>query len=96
MRKGYWIVSVDVLDQDAFGEYAARTPVALAKFGGRFLCRAGAYEVGEGKARSRNSIIEFPTYQDALSCWNSSEYQEARSYRIGAAEIDIVIVEGCE
>lgn len=94
MSKGYWIVHADVSDVEKFKEYASRTPTAIAKFGGKFLVRAGKYEVAEGCARSRNTIIEFPSYESALACWDSAEYQDAKAYRIGGAELDIVIVEG--
>ncbi len=94
MSKGYWIVRADVSDMEKFKEYAARTPAAVEKFGGKFIARAGKYEVVEGSARSRNTLIEFPSYDAAVACWNSADYQGAKTYRIGGAELDVVIVEG--
>jgi uncharacterized protein (DUF1330 family) len=94
MSKGYWIVRADVSDMEKFKEYAARTPAAIEKFGGKFIARAGKFEVVEGGTRSRNTLIEFPSYDSALACWDSPEYQEAKTYRIGGAELDIVILEG--
>jgi len=95
MNKGYWIVRVDITDKDGFLRYVKENPVALEKYGAKFLARAGTFEVPEGTTRSRNTIVAFPSYQTALDCWNSKEYQKAKSYRENAAEIDIVIVEGC-
>lgn len=95
MSKGYWIIRLDVIASEPFGEYIKRTPEAITKYGGKFLARAGKHECVEGVARSRNSIIEFPSYQAAMDCWNSLEYQSARDFRLGAAEMDIVLVEGC-
>lgn len=94
MSNGYWIVRADVTDMEKFKEYASRTPAAVEKFGGKFLARGGKYEVVEGSTRSRNTIIEFPSYESALACWDSAEYQDAKTYRIGGAELDVVIVEG--
>lgn len=94
MNKGYWIVKADVMDQEKFLTYVSKTPAALHKYGGQFLARAGRYELVEGSTRSRNTIIEFPSFDMAMACWNSEEYQEAKRYRLGAAELDIVIVEG--
>lgn len=94
MSKGYWIVKADVSNQEQFLEYAKRTPKALEKYGGKFLARAGKYQVAEGSTRSRNTIIEFPSFELAVECWDSAEYQDAKSYREGAAEMDIIIVEG--
>lgn len=95
MNKGYWIVSVDISDTEKFSAYASKTPNILAKFGGRFLARAGQFEVAEGNARSRNALIEFPSYQAAVDCWNSEEYQNVKLIRVGGAEMDIIILEGC-
>lgn len=94
MNKGYWIVRADVSDQDKFGEYAIRTTEAVAKFNGKFLVRAGNYECVEGTTRSRNTIIEFPSFKAAMDCWRSTEYKDAKLCRVGAAELDIVVVEG--
>lgn len=94
MNKGYWIVRADIISPERFSDYASRTPAALEKYGGKFLVRAGAYECVEGSTRSRNTIIEFPSYKLALECWNSPEYNQAKSFRMGAAELDIVIIEG--
>ena len=48
----------------------------------------------EGDGRPRNVVIEFPSYDDALACYNSEEYLGARKHRLGAGEAEIVIVEG--
>lgn len=94
MRKGYWIVRVDITEPEPFKAYATANSEALKKYGARFLVRAGAFNVAEGATRARNTIVEFPSYQAALDCWNSPEYQSARSLRLNAAEIDLIIVEG--
>jgi uncharacterized protein (DUF1330 family) len=74
----------------------ASNGIALEKHGARFLARAGRQEVLEGSSRSRNTVVEFPSYQAALDCWNSPEYQAARQHRLGAADFDLVVLEGCE
>ena len=48
----------------------------------------------KGKEYSRNVIIEFPSLDQAIACYNSPEYQEARSFQEGAAEREICVVEG--
>jgi uncharacterized protein (DUF1330 family) len=93
--KGYWIVHADVSDMEQFQAYIAANRAAFRKFGARFLARAGRFEVPEGTTRSRNTIVEFPTYQAALDCWHSPEYQTAMKLRLPASTLDIVIVEGC-
>lgn len=94
MSKGYWIVRVDITDQEQFKKYTVANAEAFKKYGARFLARAGQYTVPEGTTRSRNTIVEFPSYQAALDCWNSPEYQAALKHRQSASAIDLVIVEG--
>jgi len=96
MKKGYWIVHVDVTNLDAFKLYVEANGKAFAKHGGTFLARAGQSKVVEGSTRARNTILEFPSYQAALDCWNSPEYQAAKKLRDGASDIDLIIVEGVE
>ena len=94
MAKGYWILGIDVTQPEPFMAYASQTSPTLQKYGGQFLVRAGTFQCVEGKARSRNTIIEFPSYQAALDCWNSAEYQALAKLREGACEIDLVVIEG--
>ena len=44
--------------------------------------------------RERHVVIEFPSYQAALDCYNSPEYQAARTFRTEAGIATIVLVEG--
>jgi uncharacterized protein (DUF1330 family) len=96
MAKGYWIVRVDVADQERYKAYVAANAAPLSKYGARFLVRAGRFENPEGTSRARNAVIEFPTYQAALECWTSPEYQEAIKLRLPVSTIDLIVVEGYE
>ena len=96
MPKGLWIGRVDVHDPDNYKNYVAANGTAFAKFGGRFLVRGGAFESVIGEARSRNVVIEFPSYQAALDCWASEEYQAARALQKGGAGMELIIIEGYE
>ena len=94
MAKGYWVVRVDVKDPEAYKRYIAANGPAFAKFGARFLVRAGRHETLEGASRARNVVIEFPSYEAALACWHSPEYQEVLKLRRGASEADLLVIEG--
>lgn len=96
MAKGYWIARVDVADLDQYKKYVAANALPLKQYGAKFLVRAGAFETLEGSSRSRNVVIEFPTYQMALDCYRSAEYQEALKIRLPVAKGDLVIIEGYE
>jgi uncharacterized protein (DUF1330 family) len=94
MSKGYWVARVDVTDPERYKAYVAANAEPLKKYGARFLVRAGAFENPEGSSRSRNVVIEFPSYQAALDCWKSTEYQEAIKLRLPVSTVDLVIIEG--
>ncbi len=94
MPRGYWIARVDVTDTEHYRNYIAANAAAFARFDGRFLVRGGEFSLVEGKARARNAIIEFPSYEAALACWHSPEYKDAKARRDGHCEIDLVIIRG--
>jgi uncharacterized protein (DUF1330 family) len=94
VAKGYWIVRVDVSDPEQYKAYVSANAEPLRRHGARFLVRGGRFENPEGASRSRNVVIEFPTYQAAVDCWNSADYQKAIELRRLAATLDLVIIEG--
>jgi uncharacterized protein (DUF1330 family) len=96
MPKGYWIVRADITDQNKYLEYVAANAEPFKKYGARFLARAGQFENPEGTSRTRNAVIEFPSYQAALDCWHSPEYQAAIKLRKPVSTMDLVIIEGYE
>ncbi len=96
MPKGYWIARVDVADPEVYKAYVAANAEPLRAHGGRFLVRGGEFENPEGSSRSRNVVIEFPSYAAALACWRSPAYQAAIQLRQAASTVDVVIIEGYE
>lgn len=94
MAKGYWVAHVDVRDPDTYAGYRDANAVAFAKYGARFLVRGGDYETREGAVRDRTVVIEFPSYEDALACFDSPEYQAAKAIRDPVATSDLVIIKG--
>ena len=94
MPKGYVISRVDVKDPEAYARYVAAATKAIAAHGGRPLARGGRYEALEGKARARNVVLEFDSYEAARAYFHSAEYQAERALREGAAEMEMVLVEG--
>ena len=94
MAKGYWIVRVDISDMEGYKSYIAANAEPLGRFGAKFLVRGGRYENPEGSSRERNAVIEFPSYQAAIDCWHSPDYQAALQLRAPVSTADLVIVEG--
>jgi uncharacterized protein (DUF1330 family) len=97
--KGYVVSRVDVTDPDAYARYAAATTKVIAAHGGRALARGGRHEALEGKARARNVVLEFDSYEVARAIstppsirrraryarWR--EYEMAKGYWIAHVEV---------
>ena len=96
MPKAYWIARVDVRDPETYKSYVETAKPAFERYNAKFLARGGRTEVLEGKARARNVIIEFPSMEEALACYNSPEYTAARAIRQALSEGEFVLVEGVE
>ncbi|MGF1657827.1 MAG: DUF1330 domain-containing protein [Rubrimonas sp.] len=94
MAKGYVIARIDVDDPEAYALYTARTPEAIAAFGGRFLVRGGAQRAAEGAARGRQVVIEFPDYAAACAFYDSDAYRAILPFAWAASTRDLVLVEG--
>ena len=94
MAKGYWIVRIDISDPEKYKAYVAANAEPLRKHGARFLVRGGPFQPVEGGSRARNAVVEFPSYQAAIDCWKSSEYQRAIALRKDAATADLIVIEG--
>ena len=94
MAKGYWIAHVTVNNAENYPKYLAAAKPAFEKYGARFLARGGRYEAIEGPARPRNVIIEFDSFEQALACYRSPEYQIAAAIRQANADTELLVIEG--
>ncbi|MEM7299870.1 MAG: DUF1330 domain-containing protein [Pseudomonadota bacterium] len=94
MTKGYWIGRIDVSDPERYKDYISTATPAYQEFGAKFLVRGGTVRDGEGDARSRNVVIEFPSIQAAIDCYNSEAYSAARAIRQSISEGELIIIEG--
>ncbi len=94
MSKGYWVAHVDVEDMETYKNYIAANAEPFSAYGARFLVRGGSREVREGAARARTVVIEFPSYEQALACYESEGYQKAKALRDPVSLGDLVIIEG--
>ena len=95
--KAYWIAHVDISVLEQYQQYTQRAPAAFKAYGGKFLARGGRSEALEGRSTPQRSVvIEFDSYEQALACYRSAEYQDACSHRQGVAKAEVIIVEGFE
>jgi uncharacterized protein (DUF1330 family) len=91
----YLVTQVNVTDPQKFQEYGKLAGPISAKYGGRVIVRGAPKTVLEGDITySRIAVTEFPDAEAARRYYDSPEYQEAKSKRVGAADFNMVIVEG--
>ncbi|MEM9010695.1 MAG: DUF1330 domain-containing protein [Pseudomonadota bacterium] len=90
----YWIANVTVTDEESYAKYAQLAGQIIPAHGGEFLARGGRYRQMEGREHARNVLARFPSFEAAVGCYESAEYQEALKFAAPASDRDIVIVEG--
>jgi uncharacterized protein (DUF1330 family) len=91
----YWIARSRINDPIEYKKYTDRIPAIIAKYGGRVLARGGRFEIMEGPDKFRRFVvIEFPTFEQGVACFRSTEYDEAAAFRRnGAGEVETVMLE---
>jgi uncharacterized protein (DUF1330 family) len=91
----YVIAEVVVTDPVRFERYKEAVPATIAAHGGRYLVRGGSVDPVEGTWQpKRLVVVEFESPQRARGWLESPEYQEVKRLRQGAAQFQVVIVEG--
>ncbi len=92
----YLLAEATVGDALAYESYNTLAQVAIAQYGGRYCARGGRVEVLEGGWTKPEclEIVEFDSLEQAKRFYDSSEYQAARAARRGAAEMNMLVVEG--
>jgi uncharacterized protein (DUF1330 family) len=90
----YWIAHVTVTDPETYKQYQQRAAGVFQHYGATFLARGGEAEVKEGPELQRHVIIQFPSMEAALACYDSPAYQEARGFREASAIAHVTIVAG--
>jgi len=95
MSKSYWVATYQTIgDLEKLKKYAEVVTPVIKSFGGQALVRGGKYQVLEGDNFIRTVIWEFPSYQKAMECHESKEYQEGWSIAKESVKRNLLIVEG--
>lgn len=91
----YWVARSKINDPAGYKKYTDRIPAIMKKYGGRVLARGGRFQILEGPEKfHRFVVIEFPSFEQAVACQRSPEYQAAAAFRKGGAgEVELVIVD---
>ena len=94
MLKGYWIANVDISNLDEYKTYVAANAERSANMAANFCARRQGRKWSKASCRSRIVVIEFPSFEAALACYRSPEYEAAQELRNRQSVADIVVVEG--
>jgi len=94
----YWLARAKINDPVEYKKYTDRVPAIIQKYGGQVLARGGKFQIMEGpETFGRFVVIEFPTMEAAVACFESPEYVEAAAFRRGGAGVvENVILQGGE
>jgi uncharacterized protein (DUF1330 family) len=93
----YLIIDIAIIDPDVYGEFVARVPAVVEKYGGRYLARSGEVSTMVGDWRpERIVLIEFESIEQVQEFFASPEYVDLVSLREQSAATRAIIVEGYE
>ena len=93
--KAYVIGEIDVTDAVTYEEFRKKITVLNAKYGGKFLVRAGKVEALDGDWKpERLIVIEFPSKAKALAWFRSPQFAPLQDMRRKASRGKLVLVEG--
>lgn len=91
--KGYWIVlGTAVTDQAAQEEYGRLWRPIAEKYQAKVNPSKVPPVLKESRNTARVIIVEFPTYEAAVSCYEDPAYQEAKKVANTAAQRDLLII----
>ncbi len=93
--KGYWIsLYLTVESQENLKKYSQAVIPIIKSFGGVPIIRGGQHKTFDGEDFSRTVIWEFPSYQKALECHNSKEYQAGWDLAKHTTKRHMQVIEG--
>ena len=93
--KGYWLALYKKIEnKENLGNYAKKVTPIIISFGGKPLVRGGEYSALEGENFPRTVIWEFPSYEKAIECHESKEYQEGWALAKDTTERNLQIIQG--
>jgi uncharacterized protein (DUF1330 family) len=94
----FWLARAKIIEPEGYNAYREATKKLTSKFPRKVLARGGRYQVLEGQTSyDRFVILEYPSFEDALTYFHSPEYQTAAALRREGAGInEVVIVDGVD
>ncbi len=95
MKKGYWIsLYSKIQNQENLKKYSEAVIPIIKSFGGVPLIRGGKYQTYNGEDYIRTVVWEFPTYEKAIECHDSAEYQAGWNLAKDTTTRHMQVIEG--
>ena len=91
----YWVARSKINDPVEYKKYTDQVPAIIARYGGKVLARGGRYQIMEGPDKfHRFVVIEFPSFEQGVACFQSDEYNKAAAFRrSGAGEVETIMID---
>lgn len=91
----YLIGNITITDPERYSAYREQVPAVIARYGGRYLVRAGAVHPLEGDlGLDRCVVLEFPSLEAAKKFYDSPEYAPLLKLRTETTRSHVAFVEG--
>ena len=95
MKKGYWIsLYSKVENQENLKKYSEAVIPIIKSFGGVPLIRGGEHKTYNGDDFIKTVVWEFPSYEKAIECHDSAEYQAGWSLAKDTTVRHMQVIEG--
>ena len=94
MAKGYWLSTGSIIDTEGIQPYMKALKEWLHSVYGKFFARDLATIEKESTLGHLTVIIEFPSKKDAVTAYESEEYQKMISLRTPYSNLTLTIFEG--
>tara|TARA_B100000989_G_scaffold298475_1_gene287975 strand:- start:1491 stop:1790 length:300 start_codon:yes stop_codon:yes gene_type:complete len=94
MKKVYWIALYKKIDNlENIKMYGDKVSNVFKRYGAKPIVRGGEFKSLEGETYPRTVVWEFPSFDDAIKCHNSKEYQEGWALAKDTTTRNLQIVE---
>ena len=95
MKKAYWVALYKKINNlENLKKYSEIVTPIIKRYGGIPLVRGGNYKIYSGDDFTRTVIWEFPSFEKAIECHDSLEYQKGWSHAKDTTERHLQIVQG--
>ena len=95
--KTYWIsLYLDISNKDNLKKYGEKAIPVIKSYGGKPIVTCCRLKSISDTNIVRTVIWEFPNYDDAISCHESTDYKSAWSYAEDTTKRIMFIVEGVD